>query len=135
LWVSDAACSRCAQQTTGNLFQESDSSTFQSVSGTLDVTYGSGRAAGALGQDTVTMGGFQVTGQVFGMATQVSNSFLTGNLSGLMGLGFESLASTGATPWWQRASSAWTNPQMSFYFTRYAINHCLHMIILLNLNY
>ncbi|CAG8678550.1 16552_t:CDS:2, partial [Acaulospora colombiana] len=112
LWISSASCARCAQQTTGNLFQENESSTFQQVSGTLDVSYGSGRAAGALGRDVVTMGGFQIADQVFGVATQVSNSFLTGNLSGLMGLGFESLASTGATPWWQRASSAWTNPQM-----------------------
>jgi cathepsin D len=36
-----------------------------------------------------------------------------------MGLGFQSLASTGAVPWWVQASSAWTNPQMSFYMTRF----------------
>jgi len=65
------------------------------------------------------MGGFQVSNQVFGIATQVTSSFLSGNLSGLMGLGFQSLASTGVQPWWQAASSSWTNPQMSFYLTRF----------------
>jgi len=36
-----------------------------------------------------------------------------------MGLGFQNLASTGAVPWWQKASTAWTSPQMSFYLTRF----------------
>lgn len=119
LWLSSSSCTRCATQTTGELFTPSDSSTFQTVQGNLDVTYGSGQAVGTLGSDTVSFGGFQVGGQVFGVATQVTNSFLTGNLSGLMGLGFQNLASTGALPWWIAASSSWTKPQMSFYLTRF----------------
>lgn len=123
LWLSSSSCTRCASQTTGGLFTPSDSSTFQTVQGNLDVTYGSGQAVGSLGSDTVSFGGFQVGGQVFGVATQVTNSFLTGNLSGLMGLGFQNLASTGAQPWWIASSSSWTKPQMSFYLTRYVFTN------------
>lgn len=82
------------------------------------MTYGSGQAVGTLGQDSVTLGGFQVSNQVFGVATSVTNSFLSGNISGLLGLGFQDLASTRANPWWEAASSSWTSPQMSFYMTR-----------------
>jgi len=119
LWLSSETCSQCASSTSGALFNPSDSSSFRSVSGTLDVTYGSGQAVGTLGSDIVSFGGFQVSSQVFGVATQVTNSFLTGNVSGLMGLAFQNLASTGATPWWVSATSSWTNPQMSFYLTRF----------------
>ncbi|KAG8785518.1 hypothetical protein FRC15_001203 [Serendipita sp. 397] len=118
LWVAGNTCTVCASQASGQLFDENASSTFNSVAGTLNVRYGSGQAVGELGSDNVQLGQFQVSGQTFGIATRVTSNFLSGNLSGLMGLGFESLASTGATPWWIRASTAWTAPQMSFYFTR-----------------
>ncbi|KAG8815759.1 hypothetical protein FRC18_001344 [Serendipita sp. 400] len=119
LWVAGNTCTVCASQASGQLFDENASSTFNSVAGTLNVRYGSGQAVGELGSDNVQLGQFQVSGQTFGIATRVTSNFLSGNLSGLMGLGFESLASTGATPWWIRASTAWTAPQMSFYFTRF----------------
>lgn len=46
-----------------------------------------------------------------------------------MGLGFQNLASTGAVPWWLKASTAWTSPQMSFYLTRFApVNFFIHQI-------
>ncbi|KAG8804653.1 hypothetical protein FRC17_005915, partial [Serendipita sp. 399] len=119
LWLGGSTCTSCDVQTTGHLFSESGSSTFNTVPGQLNVRYGSGQAVGDLGTDNVQLGQFQVTAQTFGVATRVSSNFLSGNLSGLMGLGFQNLASTGATPWWIRASTAWTRPQMSFYFTRF----------------
>jgi len=135
LWLSGSSCTRCAAATTGVLFNPQSSSTFQTTSGTLNVQYGSGTASGTLGTDVVSLGGFQVANQKFGVAKSVTNNFLTGNLSGLMGLGFQSLASTGAVPWWVQASSAWTNPQMSFYMTRlaaamhYCTGHASHHFI------
>lgn len=119
LWISGSSCLRCAAATTGATFNPSSSSTFTTASGTLSVQYGSGSAQGTLGTDVVSLGGFQVPQQKFGVAQTVTNNFLTGNLSGLMGLGFQNLASTGAVPWWIQASSSWTNPQMSFYLTRF----------------
>lgn len=119
LWVSSSTCARCASQATGARFNQAQSSTFNSVQGNLDVTYGSGRAVGTLGSDVVQVGQFQVASQVFGLATSITDQFLTGNSSGIMGLGFRSLASTGANPWWQQAVTAWDAPQMSFYFTRF----------------
>lgn len=119
LWIGGSSCSRCAAATTGARFDPSSSSTFNTASGSLAIQYGSGSVQGTLGTDTVSLGGFQVPGQKFGIATSVTSDFLIGNLSGLMGLGFQNLASTGAVPWWVSASTAWTNPQMSFYMTRF----------------
>lgn len=119
LWISGVSCSRCASASSGPLFDPTSSTSFRTSSGSLSISYGSGQVRGTLGTDTVSLGGFQVSDQLLGVATTVTNNFLNGNISGLMGLGFQSLASTGAVPWWIKASTAWSSPQMSFYLTRF----------------
>ena len=87
----------------------------------FNITYGSGSARGDLVQDDVSMGGYLVTGQEFAMVTQASSGLLRYPLSGLMGLGWQSLASSGAMPFWQRlaASGNWAEQTMGFYMKRY----------------
>jgi len=76
---------------------------------------------GSLYQDTVQLGGFSVPNQEFALAQQVSNDIVTSPVSGIMGLGFKGLASSGATPWWQALASggAWDKPLMTFTLTRF----------------
>jgi cathepsin D len=67
------------------------------------------------------MAGFQVTGQVFALADQVSSGLLSSPVSGLMGLGWSTIASSRATPFWETLAkgSQWTEPVMSFFLTRF----------------
>lgn len=57
-----------------------------------------------------------------GVVTQVSKNLLISPVSGLLGLAFESIASSGATPFWQAlANQAGTldEPLMAFQLTRF----------------
>ena len=85
------------------------------------------------------MAGFEVRAQTFGtsprpkksplsltllsaVVTQISSNLLTAPVSGLMGLGFSTIASSGATPFWEAlANSDGTldQPLMAFQLTRF----------------
>ena len=118
LWVADSQCATgCSSVST---FDSSASSTFHNQSTPFSITYGSGQAAGSLGQDVVQMAGYSVPNQIFAVCNQVSPGLLTKPVSGLLGLGFQTIASSRAMPLWQTLveSGAWDNPLMSFYLTR-----------------
>ena len=120
LWIADSQCesSGCSGTT---LFTTSSSSTFSSTGEAFDITYGSGEAAGTLASDTVTMGGFTVTGQTFAVVNETTASLISNPLSGLMGLAWKSIAQSGATPFWETlaASGSWDSAEMAFYLKRY----------------
>lgn len=69
------------------------------------------------------MAGFSVSNQSFGDVTQVSQGMLSSPVSGLMGLGWQTIASSGARPFWQTLASygAWSQPVMGFQLTRYVL--------------
>ena len=106
--------------TTGNSFNTASSSTYKPVSRQFSVTYGSGQVAGALASDHVEMGGFTVENQVFGLVDQMTVDLTTGTVAGILGLAFQSLANSGASPWWQtiQKGGQWDEPVMSFFLTR-----------------
>ncbi|KAH9931920.1 acid protease [Fomitopsis serialis] len=81
--------------------QRSASSTFKSLNQSFSITYDSGEAEGTLAQDSVQMAGFEVNSQVFATVTEVSSNVLNAPVSGLMGLAWQAIASSGATPFWQ----------------------------------
>ncbi|KAJ9091199.1 hypothetical protein QFC19_009195 [Naganishia cerealis] len=87
----------------------------------FNITYGSGDADGYLATDTVTMGGYTVPNQVLGVVSSASDNLLQQPYSGLMGLAFETLASSGAMPFWEGlvTSNQWPMPAMGFYMARY----------------
>jgi hypothetical protein len=120
LWLTSSSCTDTACNGIPS-FNPSSSSTFQNKSEAFSIQYGSGEAAGTLGQDTVQMAGFSVSNQVFAVCDQVSSDLLTSPVSGLMGLAFQTIASSGAMPFWQTlaSSGAWTDPLMAFQLTRY----------------
>jgi cathepsin D len=69
------------------------------------------------------MAGFSVENQVFGVCNRVSSGLLNNPVSGLLGLAFQTIASSKAQPLWQTlvTSNAWDEPLMSFQLTRCVI--------------
>lgn len=119
LWVASKECATgCNGIAT---FDSSTSSTFINSSTPFSIQYGSGEAAGSLGTDVVQMAGFSVTNQIFGVCDQVSSGLLDAPVSGLLGLAWQPLASSEATPLWQTlvAGGAWNEPVMTFQLTRF----------------
>ena len=66
------------------------------------------------------MAGFTVPNQSFGVCNTVSTNLLTGPVSGLLGLGFQPIASSKAMPFWETlvSSGAWDTPVMGVQLTR-----------------
>jgi hypothetical protein len=118
LWIADSKCTKgCSSVPT---FDPTTSSTFQNQSTPFNITYGSGSASGSLGQDVVQMAGYSVSNQMFAVCNQVSKDLLTEPVSGLLGLGFQTIAASKAMPLWQNLVSggAWDSPLMSFHLSR-----------------
>lgn len=119
LWVADSSCdANCDGIST---FTSTQSSTFTNLSTSFSIKYGSGDAQGSLGKDIVQMAGFSVTNQVFAVCDTISTGLLESPVSGLMGLAWQSISSSGAEPFWQTlaSSGAWDEPVMTFQITRF----------------
>ncbi|KAG2039952.1 aspartic peptidase domain-containing protein [Suillus americanus] len=119
-WVASSSCgSSCGSSPT---YDPSSSSTFQNLSTIFDIQYGSGAAAGYVAQDTVQMAGFSVSSQGFAVVEEVSQNLLTSPVSGLLGLGWQSLASSGQMPLWQTlaSSNSWDSALFAVQLTRYS---------------
>lgn len=105
---------------------------------------------GTLVEDVVQMAGFTVSNQQFGMlsfafmevvttfsylpgsVTTTSSNFLQNPVTGLIGLAWKSLSSSGAMPFWQALASggSWDSPLMAFQLTRYVeISYLAHTYI------
>ena len=56
-----------------------------------------------------------------GICDRISDQLLDSPVSGLMGLAWQSLSSSGATPFWQSLfeGNVWDQPLMAFYLTRF----------------
>jgi len=102
-------------------FNPSSSSSVTVSSQSIQINYGSGSVAGTLAQDSVNMGGFVVQNQVLTLATDTSSNFLQAPISGLMGLAFQTIAQSKATPFWQSLANgnSFSTPEMAFFLTRF----------------
>ncbi|KAI5454915.1 hypothetical protein NCC49_002191 [Naganishia albida] len=120
LWLAGTECQSTTCQGIPR-YQESSSSSFATNNQVFNITYGSGQADGFLAQDTVSMGGYTVPNQVLGVVSEASDNLLQQPYSGLMGLAFETLASSGAMPFWEElvTTNQWPMPAMGFYMARY----------------
>jgi len=121
LWVVGTDCVVRACQGVP-LFDPTKSSSLNNLSQPFEIQYGSGAAEGSLVSDTVQMAGFQQSGQTFAVVDQLTGGIVNGQISGIMGLAFQSIASSGATPFWQALvqGGQWTDPVMSFFLTDFA---------------
>jgi cathepsin D len=99
-WLADSSCtsSGCSGV---DLFSASSSSSYRASNTPFQIQYGSGAAQGTLATDTVSLAGYTVNSQTFAVVDQLAAGTLDPPASGIMGLGFQTLASSGATPFWQ----------------------------------
>lgn len=117
LWVATSSCTSCASTE----FIASKSSSYQSSGASLEITYGSGSVKGTTSQDTVSLGGFTITQQELLAVSSLTSGLLDSVLSGIMGLGFNTISALNATPFWQALYNAnqLSQPLFSFYLERY----------------
>ena len=98
-------------------YNSAASSTFKANGSVFAIQYGSGSLSGFLSQDTLLMGGLQVTGQVFAEAVREPGiAFLSAHFDGILGMGYESLAVDGVRPPWQNALAQGLVPAPVFSF-------------------
>ncbi|OCB89454.1 acid protease [Sanghuangporus baumii] len=119
LWVASNQCLACPQKSP--LFDSSQSSSLSSSQQSITISYGSGQVAGTVATDAVSMGGFTISEQTLSIVDQISSNFLTQPVSGLMGLAFQTIAQSRATPFWETLANEnqLTDPEMSFWLTRF----------------
>ncbi|XP_037694402.1 pepsin A-like [Choloepus didactylus] len=98
LWVPSVYCISEAC-TNHDLFDPSESSTYQSTDETISITYGTGSMTGILGYDTVQVADISDTNQIFGLSVLEPSSFLYyAPFDGILGLAYPSISSSDATP-------------------------------------
>ncbi|KIM57203.1 hypothetical protein SCLCIDRAFT_1219652 [Scleroderma citrinum Foug A] len=119
LWVLGTTCGSMCDGFA--MYDPSTSSTFQNTSRPFDIQYGQGEAAGYVATETVQMAGFPVASQGISVIDAVSTGFLTAPVSGLLGLAWETIATSQRMPFWQTlaASGAWDSPLFAVQLTRY----------------
>lgn len=103
-WIADASCTQQNGCSSGmTLYDPSKSSSFHGSDRQFMTPYGDGSnaVAGKLGADDVSMAGYLVKDLTFGRVHKLAGSTIQPPASGLMGLGFESLASSEGTPFWE----------------------------------
>ncbi|KAJ3558981.1 hypothetical protein NM688_g613 [Phlebia brevispora] len=122
LWLASGSGSSSSRASRGiALYEPQSSSTFTNLGQEFQIQYGSGSAEGVLGSDKVQFAGFELN-QTFGLVNETTSQLLTAPLSGLMGLAFQSIAASGATPFWQslaETSGALDSPLFAFQLTRF----------------
>ncbi|CAG8582292.1 12188_t:CDS:1 [Ambispora leptoticha] len=90
LWVPAVGCDSGACKD-DHLFDPSKSKTFKKIGKEFEITYGSGAVSGVTGADDLSISDAKVTGQIFGLATFLTDSFTDAGFDGILGMGFDSL--------------------------------------------
>ncbi|GAA95525.1 uncharacterized protein L969DRAFT_45003 [Mixia osmundae IAM 14324] len=121
LWLASTNCTEGCSPLIKKI-QPNASSTAVDAQSAFSIRYGSGSATGEIWTDNITIAGYELLQQPFGVCDNVSSNLLGGNVSGLMGLGFDSLATSNVVPFWQNLVTSGTNlsfPGFSFALTRF----------------
>ncbi|KAI6002894.1 aspartic peptidase domain-containing protein [Pisolithus albus] len=119
LWVVTTSCTSCTSDETP--FDPSKSSSYTASTSQLTINYGSGSVKGTVAKDTVSCGGFTIPDQEFLAATTLVANLLAPGVSGIMGLGFQTLSSLQVSPFWQTlySSNMLAEPLFGFYLERW----------------
>ncbi|GAA5923912.1 pepsin-like aspartic protease [Sporobolomyces koalae] len=122
LWIASTNCSSLTGcSTTTPLYNTTQSSTRLEMNTTFSVKYGGGSASGEIWQDYVGFAGYNVSSQAFALIQDIDGDLLGQGISGLMGLGWQQLAASRVTPFWQNlyAASVLPFPGFAVSLTRY----------------
>lgn len=103
LILAEPNCQGCQTNTPG--YQPSSSSTSSTAESNFQIQYGSGSASGSLVKDSVSIANYTQPNQIFA-ACDVMNNIVDGTISGILGFGWQSIASSGALP---LVESLWKN--------------------------
>ncbi|KZT07400.1 aspartic peptidase A1 [Laetiporus sulphureus 93-53] len=104
LWVAGTAAA--TQVDNGiSTFNTSGSSSLRYINETFSITYGSGSAEGELWADEVQFAGFKAN-QTFAVVDELTSNLLNVPISGILGMAWRSIASSGAVPFWQALAAA-----------------------------
>ncbi|KAG2356450.1 aspartic peptidase domain-containing protein [Suillus spraguei] len=115
LWIP-VDCGDCANPQ----YEANASSTYTDTGNPFNVTYGSGNVGGTLAHDTISIGSLEIDQQYFGAVTHVSSDFNDDPISGLIGLGFSSIATSGKPTFFENLimQEKVSAPFFSVYLTR-----------------
>ncbi|BGP21352.1 aspartic-type endopeptidase [Rhodotorula toruloides] len=113
LILAEPNCQGCNSATPG--YSPSSSSTSSTSQSSFQITYGSGSASGALVKDSVSIGNYTQPNQIFAACDSLQN-IVDGTISGILGLGWQRIASSGAEPLVQSLAANGTLPQNVFGF-------------------
>jgi aspergillopepsin I len=87
-----------------NDYNTSQSPTYQAQQATFNVRYSDGSTvSGQVGADTVVIGETTVTGQWFGLPSEVPETLLAGAEDGILGLAFSTPLNTSMSPFSRRS--------------------------------
>ena len=116
-WLVDSDCGT-AQNCASNLnkYNAAASSTNIGSSTPFQITYGTGAVRGTLAADKVSLAGYTVNNLTFAEASAVAANTVEYPTSGIMGMGFQSLSTSGATPFWQVLEKQGVLSQNAFTF-------------------
>ncbi|XP_041051574.1 pepsin A-like [Carcharodon carcharias] len=120
LWVPSVYCSEKSCMV-HKRFNPRLSSTYRSKHQGVSIQYGTGAMTGILGYDTVRISNITIHGQEFGLSTSEPGGFFSYvKFDGILGMGFPSLAASGATTVFSNMMSQKLvdEPLFSVYLTR-----------------
>ena len=124
LWVPSKTCDKtniaCLLH---DKYDNTKSSSFAKNGTAYSIKYGSGACSGFMSNDDVTVGGLTVKSQTFAEVTKEPGiAFVAAHFDGILGLGFNTIAVTHATPWWYHAvdQKLVDEPVFAFYLNRTA---------------
>ncbi|ORX40467.1 aspartic peptidase domain-containing protein [Kockovaella imperatae] len=115
LWLP-VDCDEC----TSEQFDADNSQSYSNTGEDFSIQYGTGSVSGTLAQDSVSIGGSSVRGQYFGAVDQESDDFDGNPNSGVMGMAFSSISSSGEQTFFENliSNNAVSSPMFGFHLTR-----------------
>lgn len=101
-WLADSQCSPIKHCPESMLkYDASKSRTHKDLHVPFGVQYGSGAVRGELATEKVSLAGYTVSSVSFGQADQLARGTINPPASGIVGMGYETLSTTGTMPFWQ----------------------------------